>query len=87
MLRASITSSKINQLNKILANTNFNYKIVNHEVNEHKLIIKSQKNSETLSNLSSLLKCFELGKSEGSDNPAKRLYKHSHDWAIMFRFR
>jgi len=57
----------LNQLNKILANTNFNYKIVNHEVNEHKLIIKSQKNSETLSNLSSLLKCFELGKSEGSD--------------------
>ena len=57
----------LNQINQILSTTNINSKIVNHDSLKHKSIIKTQKNSETFSNLSSLLKCFEIGKEEGKD--------------------
>ena len=57
----------LNQINQILSTTNINSKIINHDNLKHKSIIKTQKNSETFSNLSSLLKCFEIGKEEGKD--------------------
>ena len=57
----------LNQINQILSTTNINSKIINHDNFKHKSIIKTQKNSETFSNLSSLLKCFEIGKDEGKD--------------------
>ena len=44
-----------------------NVEIINHDCNEHKTIIKDQNNNETFSNLSSLLKCFEIGKKNGKD--------------------
>ena len=44
-----------------------NVEIINHDCNEHKAIIKDQNNNETFSNLSSLLKCFEIGKKNGKD--------------------
>jgi hypothetical protein len=41
--------------------------IINHKNDVHKELIKKQSSDETFSNLSSLLKCFEIGKNEGKD--------------------
>tara|TARA_Y100000590_G_scaffold418464_1_gene519271 strand:- start:1315 stop:2307 length:993 start_codon:yes stop_codon:yes gene_type:complete len=57
----------LDQISKIIENSNININIINHNINDHESIIKKQKNSETFSNLSSLLKCFEIAKSEGKD--------------------
>ena len=62
--------SKRENLDKIIGilnKTKLNYEIINHDNSEHKNIIKEQKNTNTFSNLSSLLKCFELGKNKGKD--------------------
>jgi len=62
--------SKKENLNKIidiLDVAKINYEIINHDNSEHKNIIKEQKNIDTFSNLSSLLKCFELGRNKGKD--------------------
>jgi len=57
----------LNELEKIISNANIKSKIINHDISIHKSIIKNQKNSETFSNLSSLLKCFEIGREKGKD--------------------
>ena len=51
----------------MINNSNLDIEIINHKSNVHKNIIKKQKNNETFSNLSSLLKCFEVAKNEGKD--------------------
>ena len=57
----------INKIMKIINKSNLNIKFINHKNEEHKNVIKKQSNKETFSNLSSLLKCFEIGKNEGKD--------------------
>ncbi len=57
----------INKIMKIINKSNLNIKFINHKNEEHKNIIKKQSNEETFSNLSSLLKCFEIGKNKGED--------------------
>ena len=57
----------LDKIINILDKTNINYEIINHDNSEHKNIIKEQKNTDTFSNLSSLLKSFEIGKSKGKD--------------------
>ena len=57
----------INKIMKIINKSNLNIKFINHKNEEHKNVIKKQSNEETFSNLSSLLKCFEIGKKEGKD--------------------
>ena len=41
--------------------------IIKHEITEHKNLIKDQANKGTFSNLSSLLKCYEIGKDSNKD--------------------
>ena len=59
--------NNLDQLKEILSEKEINYKIINHDNLEHKSEIKEQKSIETYSNLSSLLKCYQLGKNEGED--------------------
>ena len=55
------------KIKNILDKSNHKYEIINHKYSDHKNIIKKQKTVDTFSNLSSLLKCFEIGKREGKD--------------------
>ena len=57
----------LDQITEILNSSKQNYEIINHDNSEHKNVIKNQKTQETFSNLSSLLKSFELGKNKGKD--------------------
>jgi len=60
-------NENLNKIKNILNKSNQKYEIINHDNVDHKDIIKEQKNAETFSNLSSLLKCYELGKNKGKD--------------------
>ncbi len=55
------------KIKNILDKSNLKYEIINHKHSDHKGIIKEQKTIDTFSNLSSLLKCFEIGKNKGKD--------------------
>jgi len=61
------TKENLALIKSILENSKENYEIINHNYSEHINIIKEQKSKETFCNLSSLLKCFEIGKSNGED--------------------
>ncbi len=61
------TKENLNILKSILDKSSQNYEIINHNNSEHKNIIKDQKSKDTFSNLSSLLKSFEIGKKSGED--------------------
>ena len=54
-------------IRNILDKSKENFEIINHNHSEHLNIIKEQKSKDTFSNLSSLLKCFEIGKNDGED--------------------
>ena len=55
------------KIKEIIKKSNVNIEIINHKNVEHKNIIKKQTTDETFANLSSLLKCYEIGKNEGKD--------------------
>jgi len=55
------------KINEIIKKNNASIEIINHKNEEHKKVIKKQSTDETFANLSSLLKCFEIGKNEGKD--------------------
>ena len=57
----------LDKIINILDKTNINYELINHDNSEHKKIIKEQESVDTFSNLSSLLKSFEVGKNKGKD--------------------
>ncbi len=61
------TKENLNILKSILDKSSQNYEIINHNNSEHENIIKDQKSKDTFSNLSSLLKSFEIGKKSGED--------------------
>ena len=54
-------------IRNILDKSKENFEIINHNHSEHLNVIKEQKSKNTFSNLSSLLKCFEIGKNYGED--------------------
>jgi len=54
-------------IKNILEISKENFEIINHNHSEHLNVIKEQKSKDTFSNLSSLLKCFEIGKNDGED--------------------
>ena len=54
-------------IRNILDKSKENFEIINHNHSEHLNVIKEQKSKDTFSNLSSLLKCFEIGKNDGED--------------------
>ncbi len=61
------TKENLAVIENILNNSKESYEIINHNHTEHINIIKEQKSKDTFSNLSSLLKCFEIGKNDGED--------------------
>ncbi len=60
-------NENLDKIKDILDRSNLKYEIVNHDNSEYKKVIKEQKTIETFSNLSSLLRCFEIGKNKGKD--------------------
>ena len=56
------TDENLEKIKKLVFNQNFKADIIIHNNDDYKNIIKQQKNHDTFSNLSSLLKCFELSK-------------------------
>jgi hypothetical protein len=61
------SKENLDKLKNLIDKTKIDIEIVNHANEIHKNEIKKQKSNETFSNLSSLLKCFEIGKKEGKD--------------------
>tara|TARA_B100000123_G_scaffold203852_1_gene153593 strand:- start:235 stop:1236 length:1002 start_codon:yes stop_codon:yes gene_type:complete len=57
----------LKKLKNLLILSSLDFEIIGHMFNDHKNYIKEQKSSETFANLSSLLKSFEIGKTEGKD--------------------
>ena len=56
------SNENLEKIKKLVLNQNFKANIIIHNNDDYKNIIKQQKNHDTFSNLSSLLKCFELSK-------------------------
>ena len=56
------SDENLKKISDMINNSNLDIEVINH-----KNIIKKQTNSTTFSNLSSLLKCFEIAKDEGKD--------------------
>ena len=61
------TKENLAIIKNILDKSKENFEIINHNHSEHLNVIKEQKSKDTFSNLSSLLKCFEIGKNNGED--------------------
>ena len=61
------TKENLAVIKNILDKSKENFEIINHNHSEHLNVIKEQKSKDTFSNLSSLLKCFEIGKNDGED--------------------
>ena len=61
------TKENLAVIKNILDKSKENFEIINHNHSEHLNVIKEQKSKDTFSNLSSLLKCFEIGKNNGED--------------------
>ena len=57
----------LSKIKELVSKSNLNIEIINHDNKEHKDLIKKQTSNETFANLSSLLKCFEIGKKDGKD--------------------
>jgi len=57
----------LSKIKELVSKSNLNIEIINHDNKEHDDVIKKQTSNETFANLSSLLKCFEMGKKDGKD--------------------
>ena len=60
-------NENLKKINDLIKKSGVNIEIINHNNDNHKNEIKKQKSNESFANLSSLLKCFEIGKNEGED--------------------
>ena len=57
----------LSKIKELVSKSNFYIEIINHDNKEHNDVINKQTSNETFANLSSLLKCFEMGKKDGED--------------------
>ena len=57
----------ISKIDELIAKNNFDIDMINLNLVNHKAIIKKQKSEQTFSNLSSLLKCYEVAKEQSED--------------------
>jgi len=57
----------LSKIEELVSKSHLNIEIIHHDNKEHNGVIKKQTNNETFANLSSLLKCFEMGKKDGKD--------------------
>ena len=61
------TEENLSTIQDLLKKNEFNAEIINHDLSIHENIIKKQEKRENFSNLSTLLRAFEVGKKEGED--------------------
>ncbi len=61
------SNENLQKLENLINKSKIDFKIIHHDNNEHKEKISSENNQETFSNLSSLLKCFEIAKNDHFD--------------------
>ena len=61
------TLENLNKIKNVLDKNYSKYIIINHKKEDHKNKILERANDQTFSNLSSLLKCFEIAKKENTD--------------------
>ncbi len=57
----------ISKINKLIDKSNIKINLINLNTNDYKNVIKKQKSDDTFSNLSSLLKSYEIAKEKGED--------------------
>ena len=57
----------ISRIDELIAKNNIDINIIKLNHNNYKAIIKKQKSEQTFSNLSSLLKCFQIAKEQSED--------------------
>ena len=67
IIDSSDSEDNINRINNLINLTSIKADIIKHQSIEHNDLIMDQSNKETFSNLSSLLKCFEIGRDSSSD--------------------
>ena len=67
IIDSSDSEDNINKINNLINLTSIKADIIKHQSIEHNDLIMDQSNKETFSNLSSLLKCFEIGRDSSSD--------------------
>ena len=61
------SNENLEKFENLINKSKIDFKIIHHDNKEHKEKISSQNNQQTFGNLSSLLKCFEIAKSDDSD--------------------
>ena len=61
------TEENLSTIKDLLKKNEVNADIINHDLSIHENIIKKQEKRENFSNLSTLLRAFEVGKKEGED--------------------
>ncbi len=61
------TNENLSKIQRLLDNSKINSELIKHELSIHENIIKKQDKRETFSNLSTLLRAFEIGKDQGED--------------------
>ena len=61
------SNENLDKIKNLLKSRNIEVEIINHDLSIHENIIKKQEKRETFSNLSTLLRAFEIGKNEGED--------------------
>ena len=67
IIDSSDSEDNINRINNLINLASIKADIIKHQSIEHNDLIMDQSNKETFSNLSSLLKCFEIGRDSSSD--------------------
>ena len=67
IIDSSNSENNINRINNLINLKSIKADIIKHQSIEHNDLIMDQSNKETFSNLSSLLKCFEIGRDSSSD--------------------
>ena len=61
------TDENLSKIKNIVESSDIDYQLITHNVDKYIKIIKTQKTSDTYSNLSTLLTSFNIGKDEGED--------------------
>tara|TARA_B100000686_G_C16618747_1_gene877989 strand:- start:152 stop:1144 length:993 start_codon:yes stop_codon:yes gene_type:complete len=67
IIDSSSKEENLKKIQNIISKSNLTIDIISHSNQIYRDVIKKQSNEQTFSNLSSLLKCFEIGKKEGKD--------------------
>ena len=61
------SNENLDKINNLFKSEDIEVEVINHDLSMHENIIKKQEKRETFSNLSTLLRAFEIGKNDGED--------------------